>query len=147
MSGFSAYGDETRMECLCAYPYVGSSCEEIDYCSGIDCLHGVCSEVVNGTGFVCTCDEGSRYIVNTETGLCTTFLCEESNDVCFNEAQCVTDIEDPLDSEARCQCRNYDAGENCDECKRIHLLHFCLKVSRVKPSNYLTKMLGFTGGV
>ena len=42
--------EDPEVECNCPYPYTGRSCQTIDYCSGIDCEHGTCSEVVNGTG-------------------------------------------------------------------------------------------------
>ena len=61
------------------------------------------------------CDEGSRWAVNTDTGLCTTYVCESSDDVCMNEAQCSADMDEPppLDAESLCQCRDYSLGDNC----------------------------------
>ena len=60
------------------------------------------------------CDEDSRWTVNTDTGSCTTYVCESSNDViCMNEAQCSADMDEPLDTDNVCQCRDYNLGDNC----------------------------------
>ena len=65
-------------------------------------------------GFRCECDADTQWVVNTDTGLCTTYACESSNDICMNEAQCSADMDDPLNEESLCQCRNYNLDENCE---------------------------------
>ena len=73
--------------------------------------------VLSLLGFVCTCDEDSRWIVNTETGLCTTYLCEQSEEICFNDAACVSDVDDAPEGAERCQCRNFNEDDNCNDCE------------------------------
>ena len=65
-------------------------------------------------GFTCVCDEDSQWVVNTDTGLCTTYACEGTNAICMNEAQCSVDMEDPANPDATCQCRDYNLDENCE---------------------------------
>ena len=72
------------------------------------------------TGFVCVCDTASRFVVNTDTGLCTTNVCANDVDVCFNEAVCADD-----DDTATCQCRNDNLDDNCQTGVKYMMLSNC----------------------
>ena len=51
--------DEKRFICSCEKGYIGSLCENVDYCYNVTCEHNsTCSVRNNSTGFLCNCSQG-----------------------------------------------------------------------------------------
>ena len=74
-----------------------------------------------GGGFECDCHTHNRWILNLDTGLCSTYVCDDGETFCMNEGVCRADTSGSElnaifggSGRGTCQCSNYDLDDNCE---------------------------------
>ncbi|XP_053381797.1 sushi, von Willebrand factor type A, EGF and pentraxin domain-containing protein 1-like [Mercenaria mercenaria] len=88
-------------EIVGAYMHIPSQCDDFDNCVSSPCLHGMCTDALQG--FTCTCEQG---YLGTQ---CDINIDDCETNICMNNAICIDGV-----ANYSCQCPADYTGQYCE---------------------------------